>query len=118
MNYYLTGIEGMPRLLDCCGGDPMPYFKKSTYPEAFRRMYQEHFQTFDAIEKGYNSVIDNETFITNMANALVAYAVEQMNGCTNRTKRDRKMMDINLTMAVFVLPMILEFDSGSGIFLY
>ena len=28
MNFYLTGIEGMPKLLDCCGDDPMKYFSK------------------------------------------------------------------------------------------
>lgn len=114
MNFYLTGIEGMPKLLDCCGGDPMPYFKKTTYPDAFKRMYQEHFGTLDAVEQGYNAAIDKETFITNMANALVAYGVEQMNACSGRSKRDRKMMDLNLTMAVFVLPMILEFKGNSS----
>lgn len=30
MNAYLTGIEGMPKLLDCCEDDPMQYFKKKT----------------------------------------------------------------------------------------
>lgn len=114
MNFYLTGIEGMPKLLDCCDGNPMPYFKKSTYSEAFQRMYQEHLQTFEAIEQGYNTVIDQETFITNMAEALVSYAVEQISSCATRNKRERKQMDLNLTMAVFVFPMILEFKGNSS----
>ncbi len=114
MNFYLTGIEGMPKLLDCCDGDPMPYFKKNTYPEAFQKMYQEHFGTLDAVENGYNSVIDNETFITNMANALVAYAVEKVDGCSRRNRKERMMMDLNLTMAVFVLPMVLEYKGRSS----
>ena len=67
MNYYLTGIEGMPKLLDCCE-DPMIYFKKKTYPDAFKRMYQENFVTLDAVEKGFNMVIDKDTFLENMAN--------------------------------------------------
>ena len=34
MNFYLTGIEGMPKLLECCK-DPLPYFKKKVYEEKY-----------------------------------------------------------------------------------
>ncbi len=114
MNYYLTGIEGMPKLLDCCDGDPMQYFKKKTYPDAFRRMYQEHVATLDAIENGYNMVIDKEQFLENMANALGEYAAGKINSCTRRNQRERLMMDMNMTMAAFVLPMVLEFHGNSS----
>lgn len=70
MNAYLTGIEGMPKLLDCCEDDPMQYFKKKTYADSFQKMYQQHITTFDAIEQGYNTVIDKEQFLSNMAEAL------------------------------------------------
>lgn len=113
MNYYLTAIEGMPKLLDCCE-DPMPYFKKNVYPDAFRRLYQENFGTFDAIENGYNSVIDNEQFLINMANALVEHAAELVNSCRRRNEKERKQMDMNMAMAVFVLPMVLEYKGKSS----
>lgn len=113
MNYYLTGIEGMQKILDCCE-DPMIYFKKKTYPEAFKRMYNEHFQTFDAIENGFNMVIDKDTFLSNMANALTASAVEKINACSKKRDKEGKMMDLNMTMAVFVLPMILEYKGKSS----
>ena len=108
MNFYLTGIEGMPKLLDCCGDDPMKYFSKKAYGDAFQRMYQEHLETFDAIEQGYSTVIDKEQFLMNMADALTEYAGKKYDSCTKRTKRDHMMMDLNLTMAAFVLPMVLE----------
>lgn len=114
MNFYLTGIEGMPKLLDCCAGNPMQDFKKKTYPAAFQRMYQEHFATFDAIENGYNSVIDKEQFITNMAEALVSAAAERMNACQRKKEKERLQMDLNLTMAVYVLPMVLEYHGNSS----
>lgn len=113
MNYYLTGIEGMPKLLDCCD-DPMVYFKKKTYPGAFQRMYQEHFATLDAIENGYNMVIDKDTFLENMANALTAHATEKINACSKKRDKESKMMDLNMTMAVFVLPIILEYKGTSS----
>ncbi len=114
MNYYLTGIEGMPKLLDCCGGDPMPHFKKKTYAAEFRRMYQEHLVTLDAVENCYNTVIDKEQCLKNMADALVEYAYEKVAACKSRNRKDRAMMDLSLTMAVFVLPIVLEFHGNSS----
>lgn len=114
MNDYLTGIEGMPKLLDCCDGAVMQYFQKKTYPDEFHRMYQEHIATFDAIERGYHTVIDKDQFLTNMADALTAYAVEQMAACSRKNKKEQLQMDLNLTMAVFVLPMVLEYHGDSS----
>lgn len=114
MNYYLTGIEGMPKLLDCCGEDPLQYFKKKTYASSFQRIYQEHAATFDAIENGYKMVIDKEQFLTNMADALANYAAEKMNNCKRKNQKERLLMDMNMTMAVFVLPMVLEFKGESS----
>lgn len=113
MNYYLTAIEGMPKLLDCCE-DPMPYFKRSAYPDAFHRMYQENFPALDALENGYNSVIDKEQFLINMANALVGHAAELVNSCKRKNEKERKIMDLNMAMAVFVLPMVLEYRGNSS----
>lgn len=113
MNYYLTGIEGMPKLLESCQ-EPLIYFKKNVYPDAFKRMYQQHVETFDAIEQGYNSVIDKEQFLINMSQALTAYAVERINGCAKKNQKERLMMDMNMAMAVFVLPMVLEYKGNSS----
>ena len=95
MNNYLTGIEGMPRLLDSCA-DPMPDFKRKVYAEAFQKKYQEHVPTFDAIEAGYNSVIDKEQFLTNMAEALAEHGAQLVNRCRRRSEREKTMMDLNL----------------------
>ena len=113
MNYYLTGIEGMPKLLECCM-DPLPYFKKKVYAEAFQRFYQQNLATFDAIENGYNSVIDKEQFTENMANALTEYAVEKINACKKKSAKEHLQMDLNMAMAVFVIPMVLEYKGNSS----
>lgn len=113
MNYYLTGIEGMPKLLDCCE-DPLSRFKKNIYASEFQSMYQQNFQTLDAIENGYNSVIDKEQFLINMADVLAEHAAELVNSCRGKSKQERKMMDLNMAMAVFVLPMVLEYKGNSS----
>lgn len=113
MNYYLTGIEGMPKLLDSCK-DPFQFFKKKIYPDAFKKMYQENFITLEAIENGFNMVIDKDTFLENMANALVTHAAEQVNACKRKNLKESLMMDLNMQMAVFVLPMVLEYHGNSS----
>lgn len=113
MNYYLTGIEGMPKLLECCE-NPLPDFNRKSYPDAFSRLYQMNFQTLDAIENGYNSVIDKEQFLKNMAGALVESAQGKIEACRRRSARERKIMDLNMAMAVFVFPMILEYRGNSS----
>lgn len=113
MNNYLTGIEGMPRLLDCCE-NPMPEFKKKVYADAFQKKFQQNVPTFDAIEAGYKQVIDKDQFLTNMAEALAGHAVEKVNKCRRRGERERFQMDLNLAMAVFVLPMVLEYHGESS----
>lgn len=113
MNYYLTGIEGMPKLLECCA-DPMPYFKKTAYSDAFHRFYQQNVVTFDAIENGYNSVIDKEQFLENMANALTEYALSRMGACRKKSEKEHMEMDLNMAVAVFVIPMVLEYKGNSS----
>lgn len=113
MNYYLTGIEGMPKLLDSCA-DPLQYFKKSVYSDSFKRFYQQNLATFDAIENGYKSVIDKEQFLENMANALTEHAVAQVNACGKKNAKEHLQMDLNMSMAVFVIPMVLEYKGDSS----
>ena len=113
MNYYLTGIEGMPKLLECCE-DPMRYFKKTLYSDAFRRFYQENVPTFDAIENGYNSVIDKEQFLENMAEAMAEYALSKVEECRKKSEKERLQLDLNMMVAVFVIPMVLEYKGNSS----
>ncbi len=112
-NDYLTGIEGMPLLLDCCGGDPMQYFSKKKYADSFQKISAEHRQTLEAIEREYITVIDRDQMLTNMSAALIDHAAEELAGCKKR-RTEQKMLDLNLTMAVFVIPMVLEFHGESS----
>ena len=77
MNNYLTGIEGMPKLL-FCEGDPMANFKRNLYADAFKEYCQNNDVTYIAIESGYNKVIDKQQFISNMAAARAEKAKEQI----------------------------------------
>ncbi len=114
MDFYQTALEGMPKLLDCCEGRVMDYFQRKKYSDAFQRMYQEHLATFDALEKGYEQAEEKECFLAAMADSLSAYAAKQLEECKRKNKKEQLQMDLNLTMAVFVLPMVLEFNGDSS----
>ena len=113
MNYYTVGIEGMPRLLLEIE-DPLGNFRKKLYPAAFKNYFEKNMVTFQAIENGYQDVVDKEQFLTNMANALVETADEKVKAQGKKNNQDKLLMDYNLYMAVYVLPAILEFHGQSS----
>lgn len=113
MNYYLTAIDGMPKLLEP-EDEVLARFTKTLYADTFREMYQRHVATFDALEKGYQMVIDKDQYLTNMAEALAKAGADRLGSCGKRGEKDRMMMNLNLEMAVYVLPMILEYRGESS----
>ena len=52
----------MPKASGLLRDDPMKYFSKKAYGAAFQRMYQEHLETFDAIEQGYSTASIRNSF--------------------------------------------------------
>ncbi|MCD8347430.1 MAG: hypothetical protein LUD16_05645 [Lachnospiraceae bacterium] len=115
MNEELSELEEVHKLLDCCkDSDVMQLFQKKTYTDAFGRMYQEYIPAFDAIENGYHAADDKERYLTALADALTSYAVEKIDACSRKNKKEHLQMDLNMTMAVFVLPMVLEFHGDSS----
>ena len=113
MNYYLTAIEGMPRLLNSAGG-ALGSFRKDRYKDAFQKLYLENQPVLEALEQGYLMVIDKDQYLTNMAEALAESACERLEACKRRGAKERLQMDLNLAMAVYVLPMILEYKGQSS----
>lgn len=113
MNNYLIGLEGMKSMLNDIE-KPMDSFKKKYYETNFNKAYEKCFPTFEAIEEVYNSVKEPETLIQNMAQALVDTAVEKVNACPRKTQKESVMMDLNLTMAVFIFPAILKYAGSSS----
>ena len=113
MNYYLTAIEGLPRILDSAGsvlGD----FRKNRYKDAFQKLYLESQPVLEALEQGYLMVIDKDQYLTNMAEALAESASARVEACRRRGAKERVLMDLNLAMAVYLLPMVLEYRGESS----
>lgn len=113
MNFYTVGIEGMPRLLLDIEA-PMENFKKNTYAGAFKKYYEKNLVVYEAIENGHASVIDKEQFLQNMADALVDAAGEKVYGLPKKSQQEKLLVDYNISMAVYVLPAVLEFGGESS----
>ena len=113
MNNYLVALEGMKSMLLEIE-KPMDSFKKKYYEENFNKVYQKCLPTLSAIEEVYNSVMEPDTTIKNMAKALVDTAVEKVDACPKKNQKQAMMMDLNLTMAVFIFPAFLNFKGNSS----
>lgn len=112
MNNYLIGLEGMKALLNDIEA-PAESFKKKTYAGNFEKVYLHIVPTMDAIEEVYNSVMEPETLIQNMAQALVDTAIEKVNACTKKNQKESTLLDLNLAMAVFIFPAMLKYQGNS-----
>ena len=113
MNNYLTGIEGMRTMLNDIDV-PLRNFKKNAYSTGFMAVYEKNLPVMDAIEELYNTVLDHDTLIDNMAKALVETAVEKYGSVTKRAQKEAVLLDMNMSMAIFVFPAILKYKGNSS----
>lgn len=108
MNFYLTAIEGLPRML-LEVEDPMGNFKRATYEGAFRRYCEQNQATLEALENGYVQAIDKEQYLINMAEAMVQAVKAQMEQKKKKSQKENLLLDYNFCLAVYVYPAIHEF---------
>ncbi|MDO5344885.1 MAG: CFI-box-CTERM domain-containing protein [Lachnospiraceae bacterium] len=112
MNNYLVALEGMKTLLVEIES-PLEGFKKKQYPDHFHFLYEKSIPMLDAIEAVYTSVIEPEAFLDNMASAMVESALEKLENCKKRSQKENLMMDLNMSMAIYVFPILLEYKGKS-----
>ena len=112
-NTYLTAFHGMQHSFDQTE-QYMTEFKKRSYAPAFEKFYKEHVHIFGALETGYNTAIDKELYISNMAYALADAAEAIVNAEKSKSKKQNKLMDLNLMMVVYIYPGILKYKGNSA----
>ena len=113
MSYYTEAIAGMPGLLLDIR-EPMANYTKDMYEGAFQQYYDKNCMLFESLENGYNSVIDKEQYIENMANALGDAAVRFLDGISKRGDRQAKLLDFNFALAAYVFPAVLKYGGNSS----
>lgn len=113
MNNYLVGLEGMKTMFDGMER-PLDGFKKKAYPQNFQRLYEKNVPMMDAIEAVYTSVMEPDAFLDNMAGALVDSALERVNACKKKSQKEAEQMDLNMSMAIYVFPILLQYKGESS----
>lgn len=112
-NTYLTALHGMEKIIPDWE-NPMGSFNKKSYADTFKNYYESNLNVYAAVETGYESAVDKEQFVLNMANAVVESAVSAIDAVTRKRKKDAKLIDMNLCMVVYVLPGILKYGGESA----
>lgn len=113
MSFYTTAIEGLPKmLLDV--EDPIGNFKRKVYPGAFERYCDQHFSTLQALESGYQQVVDKDQYLINMAEAVVCAAQEKIDQQQKKGKKESLLMDFNFSLVVYVYPAIMKCGGDAG----
>ena len=109
-NNYLTAIEGVREMIHP-GNAPLDDFNRNGYAGAFDSFYSKYVPVFTAIEELYTTVGAPDDMLDNMASAL---ADEACGILENSKKREKEitMMNLNLSMAVFIFPSILKYDGS------
>lgn len=113
MSYYTTAIEGLPRML-LAVEDPIGSFKRKLYPDAFENYYKQHSPTLEALENGYQQVIDKEQYLSNMAEAVVSAAKDRLDQEKKRGRRENLLMDFNMTLVIYVYPAVLRHEGEAS----
>lgn len=112
MSDYQTGIEGMKGALDS-HEKLIEQFTRKTYADSFQAYYLTLVPAMDAIENLYDTVVEKETMLSNMAEALVTSAAGLIQNASRRQK-EQLNINISLAMAAYVLPAILKYKGESS----
>jgi len=112
-NTYLKALHGMETIIPDWE-NPMGSFNKKSYMGVFKEYYEKHLDIYEALETGYISAVDKDQYLLNMANAVVESAVSAADEVKKKSKKNAKMIDLNLCMVVYVLPGILKYGGESA----
>ena len=87
--------------------DGLKGFKRETYPDAFQEMFQKNYDTLDQIEKLYIRQ-EGEEILKEVCTSMIDEVNKELQTLGKKSAVDRKMMDYNMSMAVYVLTAILD----------
>ena len=93
--------------------DGLKGFKRETYPDAFQEMYKKNYDTLDQIEKLY-TIEEGEEILREVCTSMIEEVNKELQTLGKKSAVDRRMMDYNMAMAVYVLPAILEYKGQSS----
>ena len=82
------------------------YFKRKLYEEKFEKCYEDHREMIERIVQVCEEADDSESVIEELAGAIPEYAHGQINAQKSRGKREGLIVDYNMSMVTFVIPIL------------
>jgi len=103
------GIEGLPKILTDIE-NPLVPFKKDRYEQFFKTTYNKYEDILGAVAKVCRGAANKEEVISQLALSIVDEAEKVIAAVPKKGAKEQKMMDFNLCLAVYVIPVILEYN--------
>lgn len=82
------------------------YFKRKLYEEAFQKCYENHREMLAKIIEICEKAEDKDAVLEELSGAIPEYAHSQINVQKNRGKKEGLMVDYNMSMVTFVIPIL------------
>lgn len=86
--------------------DYRQYFKRKIYKDAFMRCYEEHKELLASVITICEQAEDKDEAVMELARAIPEYAHGQVDNAPKKSKKEALMMDYNMTMVTFVVPVL------------
>lgn len=112
-NYVNIAMNELPNLLLRIE-KPLENFKRDKYPANFENYYRINEEILKAVENAYLFADNGVEFINEAAANFVQVIHATLESSEKKRAKERKLMDYNLCMAVYVIPAILEYKGEAS----
>lgn len=82
------------------------YFKRKLYEEKFEKCYEDHKGMLEKIIQVCQEAEDKEAVLEELASVIPEYGHRQINAQKTRGKREGLVIDYNMSMVTFVIPIL------------
>lgn len=93
--------------------NPLGAFNKDKYESYFNNLYRANEDKLNAIEQVALYAEDKEKNMQDIACEFVNQAAKVIDSIPKKGAKEQKLMDYNLSLAVYVIPIILEYKNKS-----
>lgn len=83
-----------------------PYFKRKLYADTFMKCYEEHRELLADITALCSQAEDEEAVTGELAAAIPDHAHGQIEALRGKSRREGRMVDYNMAMVTFVMPVL------------
>lgn len=109
-NNLQTAMQQLPKLL-LEMDNPLDGFKKERYESYFKGFYEENEDMLHCVWKVVCYSSNQTEAVESIALELVNQAVLVIDSIPKKGAKEQKLMDFNLSLAVYVIPIILEYKN-------